>query len=116
MVLSSRGSGPSCVLRGSGLGGGGSRLALVLHQSGPPSVLVLLPSVSQADLQAAELLVGVEEELQLTAAPGPPDHQGPLRVLPLETTNNRVLRHQRRRLQSPDGTRRETGHQLKTEP
>lgn len=76
----------------------------MLHQSGPPSVLFLLPSIPHADLQAAELLVGVEEDVQLTAAPGPPDHQGPLRVLPLETTNNHVLRHQRRRRQSPDST------------
>lgn len=46
------------------------------------------------------------EDLQLVAAPASPDAQAPLHVWLLKATYDRVVRHQSRLLQDPDGSRR----------
>lgn len=74
-----------------------------------------LPSSPHAGLHAAQLLVGLVEDFQLAAAPAPPDTQAPLRVFLLEAAHNRVLRHQRRLLQSPERHRGEKSEGSKGE-
>lgn len=80
--------------------------ALILHLA---VAAQQLPSFPHVGLEAAQLLVGLVEDFQLGAAPGPPDAQAPLHVFPLKAAHNRVLCHQRCFLQGPErkGEKRE---------
>ncbi len=61
-----------------------------------------LPPLPQTALQAAELLVPLVEELELTASPAPPDSQAPGHVFFTEAAHNGVLCDERRLRQSPE--------------
>ncbi len=61
-----------------------------------------LPPFPQTALQAAELLVSLVEELELTASPAPPDSQAPGHVFFTEAAHNGVLCDERRLRQSPE--------------
>lgn len=61
-----------------------------------------LPPLPQTALQAAELLVPLVEELELTASPALPDSQAPGHVFFTEAAHNGVLCDERRLRQSPE--------------